>query len=86
MAVLNEASPEVERLLIDGYARMSPAEKLQRVSVLNRALDQLAEVRIRETYGVDIPRREVDLRLAALRIDRQTMILVFDWDPEEKGY
>jgi hypothetical protein len=86
MKGIDDTSPEAERVLVAGYRRMSPAEKLQQVVQLNRALDQLAEVRIRETYGADIPQREVDLRLAALRLDRQTMIRVFDWDPEEQGY
>ena len=86
MTVLNEAPPEVEQILVAGYRRMPPAEKLQRVVNLNRALDQLAEARIRATYGADIPKREVNLRLAALRLDRQTMISVFGWDPEKKGY
>ncbi len=69
-----------------GYRRMSPAEKLQQVVFLNRALDQLAGGRIRETYGADISQREMNLRLAALHLDRQIMIRVFDWDPEEQGY
>ena len=46
-----DTPPEVERVLIDGYGRMRPQEKLQRVLELN-----------------------------------ETMIEVFDWDPEEMGY
>jgi hypothetical protein len=82
----NDTSPEAERILIEGYRRMSPAKKLQRVVALNRAVEQLAAARILSQYGPDLPGRELRLRLAALRLDRDTMIRVFDWDPEEKGY
>jgi hypothetical protein len=81
-----DTPPAVERVLVEGYRRMSPAEKIQRVLALNRALEQLATARLRTQYGTDLPEREVRLRLAALRLDRQTMIDVFSWDPEEKGY
>ena len=30
--------------------------------------------------------REKFLRLASLRLDRETMIEVYGWDPEEEGY
>jgi len=33
-----------------------------------------------------VPERELRLRLAALRLDRETMIGVFNWDPEVQGY
>jgi hypothetical protein len=81
-----DTSPEAERVLIRGYRRMSPLRKLERVAAMNRALDRLAEARIRATYGPDLTEREVRLRLAALRLDRETMIRVFEWDPEERGY
>jgi len=34
----------------------------------------------------DLSERELRLRLAALWLDRETMIEVFAWDPEEMGY
>lgn len=82
---LSDTSPEAERVLIEGYRRMSPAEKLARVFSLNRALEQLARARIRAQYG-DVPEREMRLRLASLRLGRETMVKVFGWDPEEKGW
>lgn len=77
---------EVEELMLDAYRRMTPAEKLKRVVELNRAAETMAAARIRATYGPDLSERELRLRLAALRLDRETMIEVFDWDPEEQGY
>jgi len=82
----SDTSPEAERILLEGYRRMSPTDRLGRVLALNRALEQLAEARIRATHGPDLPERELRLRLAALRLDRDTMIRVFGWDPQEKGY
>jgi hypothetical protein len=81
-----DTPPEVEEILIQGFRRMSPQEKLRRVLELNELVERLAEARIRARYGPDLSERELLLRLAALRLDRQTMIEVCGWDPEEKGY
>ena len=71
--------------MIEGYRRMSPAEKLQRVVDLNRAVESLARARLRAQYGPNLSEREENLRLASLYLDRDTMIRAFDWDPEIKG-
>ena len=81
-----DTPPEIEELMLDAYRRMTPAEKLQRVIELNRATEAMAMARIRAQYGPDLPEREMRLRLASLRLDRETMIEVFDWDPEQQGY
>lgn len=80
-----DTPPEVRAMMIEGYRRMSPAEKLQRVVDLNRAVESLARARIRERYGPDLSAREEDLRLASLYRDRETMIRAFGWDPEAEG-
>lgn len=71
--------------MIEGYRRMSPTEKLRRVLDLNRAVETLALARIRKQYGPDLSEREERLRLASLRLDRETMIEVFGWDPDVHG-
>lgn len=81
----DDTSPEVREMMIAGYRRMSPAQKLQRVLDLNRATEALARARIRAQYGPDLSEREENLRLAALTLDRETMIRVFDWDPDVHG-
>ncbi len=63
---------------------MSAQQKLARVDALTRAARQLALSRIREEH----PRadaRELQLRLAALRFGRETMIRALGWDPREHG-
>jgi len=81
---MTDTSPEAQRVLIEGWRRMTPTQKLRRVAALNRALVQLAAARIRKQYG-DVPEDEMRLRLAALRLPRETMIRAYGWDPEVKG-
>jgi predicted RNase H-like HicB family nuclease len=80
-----DTSPEAERARIQGYRRMTPTQKLQRVGALNEALKILQKARIRADYG-NIPDEEMRMRLGALRLGRETMMKVFGWDPDEKGW
>lgn len=45
MATPSDTPAAVERMLIDGFRRMSPGAKLRRVAAMNRALEQLARAR-----------------------------------------
>lgn len=82
---MNDTPVLIEKIVIEGYRKMTSWEKMKRVSELNKAVQQLALSRIRKQYG-DIPEQEQKLRLASLWIDRNTMIRVFNWDPQKKGY
>ena len=84
--LFDDTSPEVEAMLIEGYRNMAPLKKLKRVIALNRAVEQLATARLKTTYGGDMTEHQLRLRLASLRLDRETMIRVFNWDPEVEGY
>jgi hypothetical protein len=79
-----DTDPEIGRLQLERYRRMTPAEKLERVVDLNRTAEAMATLRLERTYG-PLDERERELRLAALRLDRETMIRVFGWDPAERG-
>lgn len=81
-----DTPPEVEELVLEGYRRLTPWEKLRQVFELNRMAQQMAAMRIQAQYGPDLPERELRLRLAALWLDRETMIEAFGWDPEREGY
>jgi hypothetical protein len=83
---LSDTPPEVRKVLIEGYRRMSPQEKMRRVLDLNRTVEAMAAARLRRDYGPELSERELRLRLTALRLDRETMIEVFGWDPEVEGY
>jgi hypothetical protein len=82
--VSNDTHPDVARLLIDGYRRMTPEEKFQRVQELNETVLQFAAARIREQFAPH-GEQELRLRLASLWLERDTMIRAFGWDPELHG-
>lgn len=81
-----DSDPAAEQVQVELYRRMSPRERLERVAAANRAVREMARKRLRDTYGDDLSEREASLRLAALWLDRETMIEVYGWDPESKGY
>lgn len=81
-----DTPPEIEEILLEGYRRMPPIAKLWQVFDLNRTAQQMAAMRIQARYGPDLSERELRLRLAALWLDRETMIEAFGWDPEIEGY
>jgi hypothetical protein len=81
----SDTPPEIERLLIEGYRRMTAGEKLQRLhdmSELVWAL-QAAEVRRRLPQADE---REVALRVASRSLGPELMRKAFGWDPEVEGY
>lgn len=80
-----DTPPHIHQMIIAGYRQMTPQQKLKRVSELTKTVQQMALARIRKTYG-DLSEREQRLRLAALWLDRETMIRVFHWDPKQEGY
>jgi hypothetical protein len=84
MVPLDDTHPAIEAILIEGYRRMSPADKLRRVEALNEAVLQLAASRIRTEHpGID--ERQLRLRLASLWLGRETMLRAFGWDPTSGG-
>jgi len=85
MAEPDDTHPAIAERILEGYRRMSPAEKLARVDALWRSGRQLALAGIRARHGVT-GEREERLRIAALELDRDTMVRVFGWDPAEHGY
>lgn len=82
---ISDTSPEAQAFVIEGYRRMTPTQKLQRMASLNHALVMLQRARIRAQYG-DIPEEEMRMRIGALRLGRELMVKAFGWDPEEKGW
>lgn len=85
-ARISDTPSEIEELLLAGYRRMSPRDKLRRVLDLGATLEALAAARLRAQYGPDLAPRELELRLAALRLDPELMRRAFGWDPDTRGY
>lgn len=75
----------VEKLLIEGYRRMSPGQKLERVRALTRDVQRLALADIRRKHP-DADERELSLRLASRWIEPELMVKAFGWDVRKVGY
>jgi hypothetical protein len=81
-----DTPPEIEEMMLERYRQMSPGEKLRAVQEMNQSVQLMALAGIRSRHGADLPERELRLRLAALWLDRETMIKIYGWDPEIEGY
>jgi hypothetical protein len=77
---------DIEERWNERYRQMTGQERLAIALDLSKAVRQLALAGIRDRYGPNLSEREERLRLAALTIDRETMIKAFGWDPEIEGY
>jgi len=75
----------VEQHQIEAWRRMTPAQKLRIVSEFVRASEELALAGLKQRHPA-ASSRELELRLAALRLDRDTMLRWLGWDPEREGY
>ena len=62
-----------------------PWRKAAMVDSLTVACQELAAAGIRLRHP-GASRHEVRMRLAALWLDRELMVRVFDWDPARQGY
>jgi hypothetical protein len=77
-----DTSEEIDRLLFERYRQMQPWEKLRMVAEMIETAEVLAFAGLRLRHP-DASDRELRLRLAAMRYDRETMIKAFGWDPAE---
>ena len=84
-APLDDTHPKVEALIIEGYRRMSPAQKLARVTALTQTLQELALVDIRRRHP-DASNEEQALRLASRWLSPDLMRKAFGWDVEKAGF
>ena len=81
----NDTDPKIERFLIKAYQQMTSNQKAEKIAQLSQACSDLAIAGICDRYP-EADEREIRLRLGALRLDRQTMIKAFGWDPHKEGY
>ena len=80
-----DTRPDTFALLLQGYRRMTPAQKIARVADLSTASRQMAQARIRKEHP-DADDFEIRLRVGALILGRETMLRVFSWDPDKEGW
>jgi hypothetical protein len=79
-----DTSPDVARIMEQYWRTATPAEKLARMLSIGRSINELTRAYLRQRYPEATP-REIELRLAARNLDRETMIEVFGWDPDLHG-
>lgn len=75
---------QIEQQLFARYRAMTPSEKMSHVSALGRLAESVAMAGLRSRYPA-ATEEENRLRLASRWIDRETMIRLYDWDPEIRG-
>lgn len=80
-----DTSFEVERFFFERLGELPLWRKAEMLTALCRAAQELSLAGLRARYP-GAGERELSLRLAAFRLDRETMIRLFEWDPEVKGY
>lgn len=83
--VPNDTSKESEQAYLKLLREAPPWRKAAMVNSLTRACQELALAGIRLRHP-NASEKEIRMRLAALWIDREVMIRVFDWDPKSEGY
>ena len=82
---VRDTDPAIEKLLVEGYRKMTPTRKLEIVNALTVTVQTLALADIRRRHPL-ADEREQKLRLASRWLDPATMRRVFDWDPDVQGY
>jgi hypothetical protein len=78
---MDDTHPTIAKMILDGYRRMTPAEKLARCGDLSLAVRQLSAARIRMEHP-DADDHEIRLRVAALLYPRELVSRAFGWTPE----
>ena len=81
----SDTHPAVEAFIVDGYRRMSPAQKIARVTELTRTVQQLALADIRRRHPT-AGAREQSLRLASRWLEPELMRKAFGWNVDEAGF
>lgn len=77
----SDTHPKALEVFLSLQRQMTPAQKVSLVLDFTEMLFRLAEADVRQTYP-EASEREIFLRAAARRLDRETMIRVYGWDPQ----
>ena len=79
-----DTSPDAFAAWMKSLDAKTPAELLGMVFRMSAAADRIALTGLRREFP-HASEHELFLRAASLRLDRQTMIAVYGWDPLEHG-
>lgn len=81
----NDTHPKINAMIIEGYRRMSPKQKLDCVRALNQAVQELAMLDVKRRHP-NADSRELTLRVASRWLDPDLMLRALNWDVREMGY
>lgn len=76
-----DTDPKALELYIQLHRELTPGERVARAFELTAFNEGLQRSSVRAMYP-DAGEREIFLRVAARRLDRDTMIRVYGWDPD----
>ena len=76
-----DTDPEALEVFLQLLRQMTPSQRVARVFELTAFQESLQRASVRSMYP-QAGEREVFLRVAARRLDRETMIKAYGWDPE----
>jgi hypothetical protein len=76
-----DTTPEALEVFIELHRKMTPGERVAHIFEMAEFMEGLQRSSVRSMYP-EADEREVFLRVAARRLDRETMIKVYGWDPE----
>ncbi len=77
----DDTDPQALEFFIDLHRNMTPGQRVARVFELAEMQEGLQRASVKSMYP-NADEREIFLRLAARRLDRETMIRVYGWDPD----
>ncbi len=76
----SDTTPEAMEVFLELHRRMTPRQKLERVFEIIDLVYSLSLADVRRCYP-EASEREVFLRWAARRLDRELMLRVYGWHP-----
>lgn len=79
-----DTSEDAHKVQIALLRAMTPAKRVALIGRIRAGVHAMANARLKATYPNDDARTQ-QLRLAALRLDDETMIRVIGWDPAHEG-
>ncbi len=83
--VFSDTHPEIERRMIEGIRRMSPAQKLEAISRMGRFMRGAAYAQVRRRYP-GASEHECWMRVISRVIPADLMLKAYGWDVRENGY
>jgi hypothetical protein len=77
----DDTDPKALEVYFQLLRDMTPGERAARVFELTAFQESLQRASVRSMYP-QAGEREISMRVAARRLDRETMIRVYSWDPD----